>query len=197
MSTERTGTPPSELDIDQLDAPLIATFLEHLERERGNRAATRNNRLNQLSGLFSYAYGRRWIDHHPTEKGRGPKLPVDNERDRWLRPEEIVRLARAARTLKPLRRDRKRDRWRRPLGWLVPILRFAPFVGLRLGNICGLRKHDVQYDDQDRAYLVITASEMKNKRPRSSCSRGPSVVSWSVKLPGVASRPTSLITATA
>lgn len=54
FATERTGTPPSELDIDQLDAPLIATFLEHLERERGNQTATRNNRLAAIHSLFAY-----------------------------------------------------------------------------------------------------------------------------------------------
>lgn len=54
FATERTGTPPSELDIDQLGAPLIATFLEHLERERGNQAATRNNRLAAIHSLFAY-----------------------------------------------------------------------------------------------------------------------------------------------
>jgi len=60
FATERTGTPPSELDIDQLDAPLIATFLEHLERERGNQAATRNNRLAAIHSLFAYL-----AFHHP------------------------------------------------------------------------------------------------------------------------------------
>jgi integrase/recombinase XerD len=34
--TEKTGTPPSKLDIEQLDAPMIGAFLDHLERERGN-----------------------------------------------------------------------------------------------------------------------------------------------------------------
>ena len=32
FATERTGTPPSELDIADLDAPLIAAFLDHLEK---------------------------------------------------------------------------------------------------------------------------------------------------------------------
>ena len=36
FAAKRTGKPPSELDIAQLDAPLIAAFLEHLEKARGN-----------------------------------------------------------------------------------------------------------------------------------------------------------------
>jgi integrase/recombinase XerD len=54
FAQERTGTPPSELDIAALDAPLVAAFLEHLERERGNQAATRNNRLAAIHSLFAY-----------------------------------------------------------------------------------------------------------------------------------------------
>jgi site-specific recombinase XerD len=54
FATERTDTPPSELDIAALDAPLIADFLEHLERERGNQVATRNNRLAAIHSLFGY-----------------------------------------------------------------------------------------------------------------------------------------------
>jgi hypothetical protein len=33
---------PSQLGIDDLDASLIASFLDHLERERGNSVRTRN-----------------------------------------------------------------------------------------------------------------------------------------------------------
>ena len=60
FATERTGTPPSELDIAALDAPLIAAFLEHLERERGNSPATRNNRVAAIHSLFAYL-----ALHHP------------------------------------------------------------------------------------------------------------------------------------
>jgi len=60
FTTDRSGTPPSDLDIAQLDAPLIAAFLEHLERERGNSTATRNNRLAAIHSLFAYL-----ALHHP------------------------------------------------------------------------------------------------------------------------------------
>jgi integrase/recombinase XerD len=60
FATARTGTPPSELDIAQLDAPLIAAFLDHLERERNNTVATRNNRLAAIHSLFA-----QLALHHP------------------------------------------------------------------------------------------------------------------------------------
>jgi integrase/recombinase XerD len=42
---EQLKTPPSRLDLGQLDAPTITSFLRHLETERGNGVATRNLRL--------------------------------------------------------------------------------------------------------------------------------------------------------
>ncbi len=54
FASQRTGTAPSKLDIAELDAPLIATFLDHLERDRHNSPATRNNRLAAIHSLFGY-----------------------------------------------------------------------------------------------------------------------------------------------
>jgi integrase/recombinase XerD len=60
FTSERTGHPPSTLDIAELDAPLIAAFLDHLETDRHNRPATRNNRLAAIHSPFSYL-----ALHHP------------------------------------------------------------------------------------------------------------------------------------
>jgi integrase/recombinase XerD len=51
----RTGLPPSRLDLADLDAPLIAGFLDHLETERGNSVRTRNARLAAIHSLFRFA----------------------------------------------------------------------------------------------------------------------------------------------
>jgi integrase/recombinase XerD len=53
-------TPPSDLDIADLDAPLIAAFLDHLEHDRDNSVSTRNNRLAAVHSLFAYL-----ALHHP------------------------------------------------------------------------------------------------------------------------------------
>jgi len=55
FTTDRTGRLPSNMDIADLDAPLIATFLQHLESERGNSIRTRNARLAAIHSLFAYA----------------------------------------------------------------------------------------------------------------------------------------------
>lgn len=54
FASTRTGKTPSELDIAQLDAPLIAAFLEHLETTRRNSVRSRNNRLAAIHSLFAY-----------------------------------------------------------------------------------------------------------------------------------------------
>jgi integrase/recombinase XerD len=54
FASGRTGKTPSALDIAELDAPLIAAFLDHLERDRHNSPATRNNRLAAIHSLFGY-----------------------------------------------------------------------------------------------------------------------------------------------
>jgi site-specific recombinase XerD len=51
---EQTGKRPFELDIDDLDAPLIGAFLVHLERDRGNSARTRNARLGAIHSFCRY-----------------------------------------------------------------------------------------------------------------------------------------------
>jgi site-specific recombinase XerD len=60
FAAKRTGKQPSELDIAQLDAPLITGFLEHLEKARGNSISSRNNRLAAIHSLFAYM-----ALHHP------------------------------------------------------------------------------------------------------------------------------------
>ncbi|MBV8217674.1 MAG: site-specific integrase, partial [Solirubrobacterales bacterium] len=54
FAAKRVGTKPSELDIAQLDAPLIAAFLNHLEKARGNSVRSRNHRLAAIHSLFAY-----------------------------------------------------------------------------------------------------------------------------------------------
>ena len=46
---------PSDLELGDLDAPLIGRFLAHLEHDRANTARTRNARLSAIQSLFRYA----------------------------------------------------------------------------------------------------------------------------------------------
>jgi len=55
FAAQRTGKNPCQLDIADLDAPLIAAFLDHLEHGRGKSRRTRNNRLAAIRSLFAWA----------------------------------------------------------------------------------------------------------------------------------------------
>ena len=55
FAVTRTGIQPSRLAVQDLDAPLIGEFLNHLETERGNSVRTRNARLAAIHSLFRYA----------------------------------------------------------------------------------------------------------------------------------------------
>ena len=55
FTAKRTGKAPSRLDVADLDAPLIAAFLDHLEHDRANSARTRNARLAAIHSLFRFA----------------------------------------------------------------------------------------------------------------------------------------------
>jgi integrase/recombinase XerD len=54
-ASAQTGLTPSALDLSDLDAALIASFLDHLEHDRGNSIRTRNARLAAIHSLFRYA----------------------------------------------------------------------------------------------------------------------------------------------
>jgi integrase/recombinase XerD len=55
FAAEQTAKQPSALDIEDLDAPLIGAFLDHLEHDRHNSVRTRNTRLAAIRSLFRYA----------------------------------------------------------------------------------------------------------------------------------------------
>jgi len=50
-----TGKAPSELRLEDLDAPLVLDFLDHLEANRGNSPRTRNLRLTAIRSFMRYA----------------------------------------------------------------------------------------------------------------------------------------------
>ncbi len=54
-AAQRLGRTPSALTLADLDAPLILTFLDHLETDRGNTARTRNLRLTAIRSFMHHA----------------------------------------------------------------------------------------------------------------------------------------------
>ena len=116
FATAKTGKKPSALDIADLDAPLIAAFLDHLEHDRHNTVRTRNWRLAAIHSLFGYA-----ALHHPEHAAviqRVLAIPAKRyERTllTWLtEPEVDALLAAPDRGTWTGRRDHAHARARRP-----------------------------------------------------------------------------------
>jgi integrase/recombinase XerD len=64
FAEHRIGKQPSKLDVADLDAELIDSFLDHLEQDRGNSPRTRNARLAAIHSLYRFAALR-----HPEHSG--------------------------------------------------------------------------------------------------------------------------------
>jgi integrase/recombinase XerD len=132
FAAEQTGTQPYDLDLGDLDAPLIAGFLDHLEHDRGNSARTRNHRLAAIHSLFSYAALRH--PEHAASIQRVLAIPPKRfERNliTYLTDEEVDALLAAG--------DRTRWTGRRDHAmWVLTIQ-----TGLRISELTALTCADV------------------------------------------------------
>jgi integrase/recombinase XerD len=128
-----TGHAPSSLDIAEMDAGLVTTFLTHLETARGNTVATRNARLSAIHSLFRYAALR--APEHADQIARVLAIPpkrCDRTVVSFLTSTEIdALLAAPDRTTRLGRRDHA-------------LLLLACQTGLRVSELIGLTRSDVQ-----------------------------------------------------
>jgi len=132
FAAHQTGKQPSRLDVDDLDAPLIGAFLDHLERDRHNSARTRNARLAAIRSLFKYAALRH--PEHAATIARVLAIPpkrFERALVTWLTETETDALLAAP----------GRDTWtgRRDHAMLL----LAAQTGLRASELIGLRCGDV------------------------------------------------------
>ncbi len=132
FASQRVRKQPSQLDLADLDAALIADFLDHLEHQRANSVRTRNARLAAVHSLFRYAALR-----HPEHAELIQRvLAIPPKRfDRALvsfltRPEVDALLASPDRTTWTGRRDHA-------------LLLLAIQTGLRVSELIGLTCVDV------------------------------------------------------
>jgi site-specific recombinase XerD len=130
--TTRTGKSAASLDIADLNAPMIAAFLDHLEHERGNTARTRNARLAAIHSLFTYL-----ALHHPEHAGDISRvLAIPTKRADTT----IVGFLTAAETDALLAApDTTTRTGRRDLAWIT----LAVQTGLRASELTGLTRADV------------------------------------------------------
>jgi site-specific recombinase XerD len=146
---------PSALDWDDLDEPLIAAFLEHLETDRHNSARTRNLRLTAIRSLCSYAALRH--PEHAAVIARVLSIPAkrfDRRIVTFLTAEESVALIDAA----PENRwEGRRDR---------AMLTLALHAGLRVSELISVNRGDIELGpERTSASKAKAASKERSRSP--------------------------------
>lgn len=130
---DRTGRAPAELDMTDLDAGLISSFLDHLEHERHNAVTTRNARLAAIHSLFRFAALRH--PEHAEVIQRVLAIPPkrhDRKEVNFLAPDEVDALLATP--------DRNRWIGRRDHALLLVAIQ----TGLRVSELTALRWNDVE-----------------------------------------------------
>lgn len=129
FAADRLETSPSALTLEQLDAPLVLAFLEHLEAVRGNSATTRNVRL---AAFKSFAHFIEYRLPSAIDQMRRilaiPAKKTDETLVPFLDRRELQALLDAP---DPTTRDGLRDRAMLHLGFAAG-LRVSELVGLRM-----------------------------------------------------------------
>jgi integrase/recombinase XerD len=151
FASERTGKPPSKLDVADLDVRLISAFLDHLEQDRGNSATTRNVRLAAIRSLFRYAAFKH--PEHAAVIERVLALPAkrfDRALITFLTKEEVNAVLAAP--------DRSNWTGRRDHALLLTAIQ----TGLRVSELTGLRCQDI-HNGADVAYLHCVGKNRKER----------------------------------
>ena len=135
FAEKHLGKPPSDLLLADIDAPLIGAFLDHLEKERGNGACTRNARLAAIRSFFRFAALREPAHAALIQRVLAiPQKRFDHDLVTFLtRPEAEALLAAPDRKTWLGRRDHM-------------LLLVAVRTGLRVSELTGLRIEDCVLD---------------------------------------------------
>jgi site-specific recombinase XerD len=149
-ASAKTGRRPSQLDLADLDAPLIGGFLDHLETHRGNSPRTRNARLAAIHSLFRYAALRH--PEHAQTIARVLAIPpkrYDKALVTYLTEPELATLLAAP--------DRSTWAGRRDHALIL----LAAQTGLRISEVTGLTIGDVHLGAG--AHVSCTGKGRKNR----------------------------------
>jgi len=141
---------PSDLCLEQLDAPLILAFLAHLENGRGCCPSSRNARLTAIKSFFRYVQYR--VPSSLEQVRSVLAVPIKNTQSRlvsYLTVEEMKFLLNSP---DPKTRDGIRDRG---------MLQLAFDAGLRVSELVHLRLDDVSF--QPTAHILVRG---KGRRER-------------------------------
>ena len=123
---------PSQMHVEQLDAPLVVSFLNHLETDRANRPSSRNARLAAIKSFMHYLeYREPSVIEQIRRVLAIPPKKTETRLVRHLTMEEMQAILNAP---NPTRREGIRDRAMLHLGFAGG-LRVSELVALRMTDI--------------------------------------------------------------
>jgi integrase/recombinase XerD len=134
FAADSLGTSPSDLAFEHLNATLVLGFLEHLQRDRGNRATTRNARLAAIHSFMRFMEYREPSALHQIRQVLAvPMQRTDTHPVQHLGQAEVQALLDAP---DPATWAGTRDR---------ALLHLAVTSGIRVSELVGLRLADVTF----------------------------------------------------
>jgi site-specific recombinase XerD len=174
--SETKGVAPAKLMMEDLDAPLVGAFLDHLEEHRGVSAKTRNARLAAIHSFFRFAALR-----HPDQAElirrvlAIPPKRVARPLVSYLNAAEIAALLDAPDSTTRLgRRDRA-------------LLLVAVRTGLRVSELAGLRRADVALGPS--AAVTCMGKGRKHRTTPLDAATAKALRGWMEEIPAESSRP--------
>jgi len=164
FASQRLKARPSDLKLEQIDAPRVVACLEHLETTRGKTPSTRNNRLAAIKAFFRFLEHRlpaameqiRRVLAIPTKKTDTRLVP-------YLSSQEMDALLDAP---DPSTWAGRRDRAMFVL-FLIAGLRVSELVGLRMDD---LTHHSCQRQGPQRTH---PPSDRRSRLRSPRLARGP------------------------
>lgn len=141
-ASDRLKVPPSHLALEQIDAPLVVSFLNHLEGARGNRASSRNVRLAAIKSFMHFVEYR--VPSAMEHIRRILAIPFKTTETRLVRHLTVEETQAILNAPEPTGRDGIRDR---------AMLHLCFAGGLRVSELVGLQLADVRL--QPHASIVV------------------------------------------
>lgn len=158
---ERTAPEVCRLPVARVQAQQVARLRDALGRRYP--AGTVRATLTQLSAVFTWAVGEGLTDKNPVRDVAQPKAPPPS--DEWLEPEQVRRLLAVAAEVAE----------QRGLDWKCRqiAVSLGVYLGLRLGEIYGLRWRDLDWQTGRVTVARSYAALPKNGRARHLKLPGP------------------------
>ena len=142
FASERLRVPPSQLNLEQIDAPLVVDFLNHLEQARGNGPSSRNVRLAAIKSFMHFLEYRE--PSALDQIRRILAIPPKKSETRLVRHLTVDEMQAVLNAPAPTGWDGLRDR---------AMLHLCFAGGLRVSELVGVRLADVTL--QPHASLVV------------------------------------------